>query len=516
MNQIPIIILKHKDPIDNNVKPALVLKADSWDDYGYKTLFYLTYRTEAGEVGIGDVKIGSADYKPCENEFIDEIMNSFYAEGTLPKKFFSLGQNIGYYRQIKRCFPDCYQEILEKLRDCVVLPTLAEEVEQKDVFKTSLLRSECRTMDRHAAQEAFDYGMDILKYGEKKLDQNFEYTFMPYNDGSSLKISFCFDGSNSFPRRLYALIGDNGVGKTTLLNDIPKKLSNQAEADIYFNPRPVLKKIITISLNQYDDFVPPERKESFNYVYCGLVDKKSGNYNQESIINRTIDSLFYIHTHSREDFLWEVLDELVDKDFIKNARSALRDYERNVSINEDARLTKENETREKLLPLLRGLSSGQHSILSVFANVFAEIRYNSLLLMDEPETHLHPQAISRLMKMLLEILEYYESFCILATHSPLIIRELTSDCVYVVDSMGTERSVRHIGSESLGANLTTLTNEIFGINEENSYYVEKIKAMKMNGKSEEEIVSLIKSKTGHSVSLNLRLFIASIFFGGED
>jgi predicted ATP-binding protein involved in virulence len=116
------------------------------------------------------------------------------------------------------------------------------------------------------------------------------------------------------------------------------------------------------------------------------------------------------------------------------------------------------------------------------------------------------------MKMLLEILEYYKSFCILATHSPLIIRELTSDCVYVMDAIGTNRSVRFIGTESLGANLTTLTNEIFGINDENSYYVEKIKALKEDGKSEEDIISLITSKTGHSVSLNLRLFIASIFF----
>ena len=50
--------------------------------------------------------------------------------------------------------------------------------------------------------------------------------------------------------------------------------------------------------------------------------------------------------------------------------------------------------------ILNELSSGQNSILSVFANVFAEIRFNSLLLMDEPETHLHPQAISKLMKYL--------------------------------------------------------------------------------------------------------------------
>lgn len=509
MNPLPLVILKYENPVDNNVMPALILKAGGWDDYGYKTSFFLTYRKENGDkISIGDVKIGSADYKPDGNAFVDEIMDSFYTDGRLPEKFFSLGQDLEYYRRIKEIFPECYQQILENLRDCVVLSTLAEKVEQEGVFKNSLLRSEYQK-DSQSAQEAFDYGMDILKYGEKKLNQTFEY-FYTYENNASLRIHFDFIGSDLFPRRLYALIGDNGVGKTTLLNDIPVKLRKQKKlvSEHFFEPYPLFKKIITISLNQYDSFDPPERSESFNYVYCGLVDKETKNYNKENIANRTIDSLFFIYRHDREYILWDVLNELVDGTLIEKLSNLLIIYKRDKEIDE-------NKIRNDIHLVLNGLSSGQNSILSVFANVLAEIRFNSLLLMDEPETHLHPQAISKLMKMLLGILEYYKSFCILATHSPLIIRELTSDCVYVMESIGTDRSVRFIGSESLGANLTTLTNEIFGINDEDSYYVKKIKALKDSGKSEEEIISLIKSKTGHPVSLSLRLFIASIFFESE-
>lgn len=511
MNPLPLIILKYENPVDNNVKPALILKAGCWDDYGYKTSFFLTYRNENGDkISIGDVKIGSADYKPDGNAFVDEIMDSFYSDGRLPEKFFSLGQDLNYYRRIKECFPECYQQILENLRDCVVLPTLAEKIEQESVFKNSLIRSEYQKKDPQAAQQAFDYGMDVLNYGEKKLDQTFEYLYNPYGINAPLRIHFDFNGSDLFPRRLYALIGDNGVGKTTLLNDIPVKLREQKKSalEIFFEPYPLFKKIITISLNQYDSFEPPERSESFNYVYCGLVDRKTKSYDKENITNRTIDSLVFIYRHDREDFLWDVLKELVNGDLIKKLKSLLSNCKGKKEI--------EDKERSDIRVILNELSSGQNSILSVFANVFAEIRFNSLLLMDEPETHLHPQAISKLMKMLLDILEYYESFCILATHSPLVIRELTSDCVYVMESIGSDRSVRFIGSESLGANLTTLTNEIFGINEEKSYYVEKIKALKGGGKSEEDIISLIKSKTGHPVSLNLRLFIASLFFESEE
>ena len=509
MNPLPLLILKNDNPVDNNVKPALILKAVCWDDYGYKTSFSLTYRKENGDnISIGDVKIGSVDYKPNGDNYIDEIMDPFYLDGKLSVKFFSLGQDLEYYRRFKEFFPECYQQILENLRDCVVLPTLAEKVEQEDIFKTSLLRSEYQK-DRQSAQEAFDYGMDILKYGKKILDQTFEYVYNPYGTDIPLRIHFDFNGSDLFPRRLYALIGDNGVGKTTLLNDIPVRLYEQKNGiSERFYPYPLFKKIITISLNQYDSFEYPERSESFNYVYCGLVDKETKNYNKENIANRTIDSLAFIYQHNREDFLWDVLKELVNEDMIKNLKSLLSNCKEKKEI--------EDKKRNDIRSILNELSSGQNSILSVFANVFAEIRFNSLLLMDEPETHLHPQAISKLMKMLLRILEYYKSFCILATHSPLIIRELTSDCVYVMESIGMDRSVRFIGSESLGANLTTLTNEIFGINEENSYYVEKIKALKDDGKNEDEIISLIKSKTGHSVSLNLRLLIASMFFKSEE
>jgi predicted ATPase len=508
MHLLPLIILKHENPVDNNVKPALILTAGSWDDYGYKTSFSLKYRKENGDnISIGDVKIGSVDYKPNGDNYIDEIMDPFYPDGKLSAKFFSLGQDLVYYQQMKACFPECYLQILENLRDCVVLPTLVEKIEQEGVFKTSLLRSEYQKTNPQSAQEALDYGMDILNYGKKQLDQTFEYVFHPYEKVTPLRIHFDFNGSDLFPRRLYALIGDNGVGKTTLLNDIPVKLCEQKRSATkqFFEPYPLFKKIITISLNQYDGFDPPERSDSFNYVYCGLVDKKTRSYNRENIANRTIDSLFFIYRQGREYVFWNVLKELVNGDLIENLKSLLSDYKFKQEIDED-------KTRNDIRSILKELSSGQNSMLSVFANVFAEIRFNSLLLMDEPETHLHPQAISKLMKMLLEILEYYKSFCILATHSPLIIRELTSDCVYVMDAIGTNRSVRFIGTESLGANLTTLTNEIFGINDENSYYVEKIKALKEDGKSEEDIISLITSKTGHSVSLNLRLFIASIFF----
>lgn len=506
MNPLPLLILKNDNPVDNNVKPALILKAVCWDDYGYKTSFSLTYRKENGDnISIGDVKIGSVDYKPNGDNYIDEIMDPFYLDGKLSAKFFSLGQDLEYYRRFKEFFPECYQQILENLRDCVVLPTLAEKVEQEDIFKTSLLRSEYQK-DRQSAQEAFDYGMDILKYGKKILDQTFEYVYNPYGTEIPLRIHFDFNGSDLFPRRLYALIGDNGVGKTTLLNDIPVRLYEQKNGiSERFYPYPLFKKIITISLNQYDSFEYPERSESFNYVYCGLVDKISGKkYSQENIIDRTIESLIFIYQHNRHGYWRYVVNEILEKNLTEQLDDILLNYCRST-------VADDYENRNKLRKLLKGLSSGQNSLLSVFSNVFAEIRYKSLLLLDEPEMHLHPKAISKLVKILLRILDVFESFCAIATHSPLVVRELTSDCVYVMEKRGEERIARFIGFESLGANLTTLMNGIFGINDEKSYFMEKICALKSKGLDESTIISIVQSKTGHPIDLNLRLYIASIF-----
>ena len=64
------------------------------------------------------------------------------------------------------------------------------------------------------------------------------------------------------------------------------------------------------------------------------------------------------------------------------------------------------------------MSSGERILLYNIFNILAKISFNSLIFFDEPETHLHPNAITELIAGLMFILETFQSFAIIATHSP--------------------------------------------------------------------------------------------------
>jgi predicted ATP-binding protein involved in virulence len=140
--------------------------------------------------------------------------------------------------------------------------------------------------------------------------------------------------------------------------------------------------------------------------------------------------------------------------------------------------------------------------------IIANIRRDSLLLFDEPETHLHPNAISQLMNVIYELVNKFQSYCIITTHSPLIVQEVLSKSVKVIEKHENLVSVRQIAIESFGANLTTLTEEVFGNREIQKQYKKIINRMISNGKSYDDIVGILE-REGFPLSINISLYIKS-------
>ena len=73
------------------------LIVDNWDDYSYKTLFYLTVFDEAGvKYEIGNVKIGYVNQEVGRTE--EQIPVEFSG---LHENYFSLGQEAEYYQKMR-------------------------------------------------------------------------------------------------------------------------------------------------------------------------------------------------------------------------------------------------------------------------------------------------------------------------------------------------------------------------------------------------------------------------------
>ena len=75
--------------------------------------------------------------------------------------------------------------------------------------------------------------------------------------------------------------------------------------------------------------------------------------------------------------------------------------------------------------------------------------------------------------------------------------------------MNNVSSVKRIGMESFGENLTNLTEEVFDNKDITPYYVKMLKGLIDNGMGYEEIVRLVQSED-IPVSLNLTILLRTL------
>jgi predicted ATP-dependent endonuclease of OLD family len=389
-------------------------------------------------------------------------------------------------------FPNNYEDILFAIGDVALFHTKLEEFENTDGFKSSLIRND----DAERTLRLIKHKLDNRDLSQLFM---FDYTFKPKYSNDSISVHFDFNNNEILADRIYAIIGKNGTGKTQLLTSLPINIS-QNNKD-YFEPYvPMFSKMITVSYSIFDRFAIPRKTSKFNYVYCGLKNENGEILNERQLIMRfhrtwkTIESLERINKW-RTILLNFIEPEILDEILIK--KETITSY-RNLH---EVSITGFNKVKDFL-------SSGQNILLYIITEITANIRFDSLLLYDEPETHLHPNAISQLINTIYELVEEFQSFCIIGTHSPLIVQELLSKNVYVLERTGNVPNIRRIGIESFGENLTTLTEDVFGNKEIPKQYKRIIDEQIQYGRSYEDIVSLIQYDEV-PLSLNVKLYIKS-------
>ena len=100
-------------PDSGRLKNACHLATDNWDDFGFKTLFGLTYYDSSGEKHeIGPIKIGK--HGMISGPVSKELETSFTELGN---EFFSLGQGAEYYEALLGLQEDIRKKILMQLKD---------------------------------------------------------------------------------------------------------------------------------------------------------------------------------------------------------------------------------------------------------------------------------------------------------------------------------------------------------------------------------------------------------------
>lgn len=495
-NKIPIYVVENEE--DTSIIPQqfphFILSETYWDDYGLRAKFKVHLRKNANDItSFDEIKILKKGIK--EEDFTSEFGGNSKCRiaKKLPKKFFqlpedfcSLGQNGLYYNTLKNEFNDEeFKSILLAFRDIAFFDKIYNDFEHESYFNSSLLRADnVEKLSRIIKYKI--YGYDLTKL------YSFSYNFKPkFNNSNEIKIELDFSNNDGvFSNRIKCFIGKNGTSKTQFVSSLPLSI---AEKDLsLFSPQmPLFSKIIAISYSVFDRFKIPKENEEFNYIYCGLKN------NEGTVLSE--DLLFFRFYNSFKKII-----KLGDNKF-----DIWRKYVSDIlNVNVFENNIDEHKSEKELKEIIIKLSSGQSIMIYIMTELIANIRLNSLLIYDEPETHLHPNAISSLIKTIIKLSEEFDSFCLIATHSPLIVRELFSKDVIILEKEENNLSVRQPSIETFAENLTVITEEIFNNRDIEKNYKKVIKNIidELNLQDFEEIIATLQKKN-IDLSLNARLYL---------
>lgn len=437
------------------------LLTDNWDDwFKFSTLYTLVIYDEAGDRhSIGGVKIGQ--FAMAEDQRRPNLPEQF---DNLDDRFFSLGQDDSYYDALNALGSGIRDRVLGALRDVALDPNLFERALSEKVTGTSLLRS----VDRSTVTGQFHR---MAQGGARLTSYKFSYTARPRSRRvEPLNLAFTVAPESYPPTNVHVLIGRNGVGKTTLLNDMTRAIvdrdADASEVGAFTTEldEDLFTSLVSVTFSAFDPFEPlpnrQDKSQGVRYAYIGLKligkdrDGKPKPPKSPDALSGDFVSSVMICRQSGKVARWErALNMLQADPIFRDADvSALARSE------DDAEEVKAGARR-----LFKNLSSGHKIVLLTITRLIETVEEKTLVLLDEPEAHLHPPLLSAFVRALSDLLINRNGVALIATHSPVVLQEVPTSCVWVVRRTGRRSVADRPEIQTFGENVGLLTREVFGL-----------------------------------------------------
>jgi len=199
--------------------------------------------------------------------------------------------------------------------------------------------------------------------------------------------------------------------------------------------------------------VPKHRLNArFRYTYCGIRKSDGSLYSAEELISN-IKAAVKQAGPDQKEVIERTLKSVLELENVGRffGAGATRNY--------------------------RTLSAGQRIALNILVHLIANLRDRSLVLFDEPETHLHPSLMTTLITEFVWLLGKYQSYAILATHSPIIAQQVPSRLIRIIGRTDNFVEVNRPNIECFGENLSEITNALFETREHERDYTSTIDAL---------------------------------------
>lgn len=334
-----------------------------------------------------------------------------------------------------------------------------------------------------------------LTQGDAPLTEfKFLYQFPIFAGAPPVGLDFLVEPNAQPPTNVQVLIGRNGVGKSrcmrhmvlSLLGRPPPPQESYGEMHLQQDALAdwAFAGLVLVSFSAFDDFdVVPEPGDKMPCTIVGLrkPSQPGGQSQAKSKPELAVDfrrSLEKCLVGQKKRRWLSAIQTLEADDLFQEAEiSQLSDRD------QDPIWAAQVER------IFERLSSGHSIVLLTITKLVELVDEKTLVFLDEPEGHLHPPLFSAFIRCLSDLLVKRNGVAIVATHSPVVLQEVPSSCVWKLRRSGPVTVAERPTVETFGENIGVLTRDVFGLNVTHAGFHTLVMAAVDQGKSFDEVVA---------------------------
>lgn len=461
------------------------------------------------------------DYFRDENN--PEIMNDIFIMLRELKDYRILVEKLGVEEAKK---------ILELLND-VTITTLnkskmksRESALKSDIFNKSFIRnSESYFAFKNAA--AILKGLIYEELGV--LSNTLKIQYEINNTSEKQVLNFTFEHRSELPKRVAILIGENGIGKSQTLRNIAlaaiRGSSNLSEMDVdeQKGERIQISRLLAFApTNESKSVFPSDKNSNSHIFYKRFTLNREYNRKGKSNVSDIILQVARIDERISGSDRWSIFLNAIEtlnksKDIVLPCSSdeqleyihvhGLRNQGEERRLETFKAINQSKEPMRLINGKLHPLSSGEISFIKFCAQACLYIENGTLLLLDEPETHLHPAFINKFFSILDSLLSQTGSSAIMATHSVYFVREVFKEQVTVLRRTHQGEIISEKPRLStFGADIGNISYFVFGENEETKTLIDVKENIVNNYKNWSDVYNKFKNDISINTLTMLREF----------
>lgn len=547
----------------NTKSSFLAIGWDKWDDYSYKTYLPCRLIVDGNNIEISAIRILIEGSSFTAETLEQLLLNGWDGSFPIPNlTYTSVPSDINFYQIIHgKLGEDAANSAVIQLKDASYHMFLhkdqgVEALTNSEGFVSSLMRE-------GGARKAYQDGWRQFAGNGPSSIHDFQLR-IPSRFTECLEYKFHFN-SELLPYDINVLIGPNGVGKSHCLQSLVEywlKIGRGDQNELVktehqpFDKYPNISKLILVSYSPFEEFtldlLDTNLSSKDAYQYFGFRRRVTDDEGEHVGISRNLpahDSVISILRCINEDNTLGYINGWVGKfnSAIEVLGKAINFSGLALALNSNVDVTDPVSIAHNIAPHIKeggdgqrfviihentlgflctdsaieyidatkgilfldesgevvNLSSGQRLFSYIVVNVLGALKFNSLVVVDEPELFLHPNLEITFISLLKLVLVKFKSKAILATHSLVSVREIPAKCVHVIRKIDSRFEIVRPPFETFGGDIQRISSYVFGDRSVTKPYEEWIRVKSAQYQTSSDFVDALGSEVNEELIMRI-------------